>query len=78
MGQEISHERYPPDQDLTPGTYRIFNALTGTAVQVSDHDPTKVIAWEQHDGENQQVCTPNVVETMISYDGNQVVLTTVR
>ncbi|CUA78355.1 DNA double-strand break repair Rad50 ATPase [Pyrococcus abyssi GE5] [Rhizoctonia solani] len=54
MGQEISHSQYPPDGDLEPGTYRIFNALAGTAIQVSDHDPTKVVAWEQHDGENQQ------------------------
>ncbi|KAH7343627.1 ricin B lectin domain-containing protein [Rhizoctonia solani] len=54
MGQEISHSQYPPDQDLEPGTYRIFNALAGTAIQISDHDPTKVVAWEQHSGENQQ------------------------
>ncbi|CAE6513792.1 unnamed protein product [Rhizoctonia solani] len=51
---EISHSQFPPDQDLKPGTYRILNTLTGTAIQVSDHDPTKVVAWEQHDGENQQ------------------------
>ncbi|CAE6538035.1 unnamed protein product [Rhizoctonia solani] len=54
MGQEISHSQYPPDQALEPGTYRIFNALAGTAIQISDHDPTKVVAWEQHSGENQQ------------------------
>ncbi|CAE6413419.1 unnamed protein product [Rhizoctonia solani] len=55
MGQEISHSQYPPDGVLKPGTYRIFNALAGTSIQVSDHDPTKVVAWEQHDGENQQL-----------------------
>ncbi|KEP53777.1 ricin-type beta-trefoil lectin domain protein [Rhizoctonia solani 123E] len=54
MGQEISHSQYPPDQDLKPGTYRILNALAGTAIQTSDDDPTKVVAWEQHGGENQQ------------------------
>ncbi|KAJ1308813.1 hypothetical protein OPQ81_004501 [Rhizoctonia solani] len=54
MGQEISHSQYPPDQSLLPGTYRIFNVLAGTAIQVSDHDSTKVVTWEKHEGDSQQ------------------------
>ncbi|CAE6492350.1 unnamed protein product [Rhizoctonia solani] len=54
MGQDISHSQYPPDETLQPGTYRISNAVTGTAVQVSDDDSTKIVTWQQHDRENQQ------------------------
>ncbi|GAB1519904.1 hypothetical protein RhiTH_002975 [Rhizoctonia solani] len=55
MGQDISHSQYPPDETLQPGTYRISNAVTGTAVQVSDDDSTKIVTWQQHDRENQQI-----------------------
>ncbi|CAE6538031.1 unnamed protein product [Rhizoctonia solani] len=54
MGQEIYLSKYPPDRTLEPGTYRIFNAQAGTAIQVSEHDPTRVVTWEKHKGENQQ------------------------
>ncbi|CAE6524893.1 unnamed protein product [Rhizoctonia solani] len=51
---EIYESEYPADETLKLGTYRIFNVNTRSAIQVSDHDPTKIVAWEQHDGENQQ------------------------
>ncbi|KAL5636749.1 hypothetical protein ACGC1H_000652 [Rhizoctonia solani] len=53
MGQ-IYQSKYPSDSGLEPGTYRIVNARERTAIQISEHDPTKVIAWEQHNGDNQQ------------------------
>ncbi|CAE6473426.1 unnamed protein product [Rhizoctonia solani] len=54
MGQDISHSQYPPDENLQPGLYRISNAVTGTAIQISDDDSTKIVTWEQHNRENQQ------------------------
>ncbi|EUC67711.1 ricin-type beta-trefoil lectin domain protein, putative, partial [Rhizoctonia solani AG-3 Rhs1AP] len=42
------------DKDLEPGAYQILNAHKGTAIQVSEHDPTQVVAWKRHDEENQQ------------------------
>ncbi|CAE6482454.1 unnamed protein product, partial [Rhizoctonia solani] len=45
---------YPSDTTLEPGTYHILNAREGTAIQVSEHDPTHVVTWKQHDGESQQ------------------------
>ncbi|KAF8709713.1 hypothetical protein RHS03_02898, partial [Rhizoctonia solani] len=65
MGQDISHSQYPPDETLQPGTYRISNAVTGTAVQVSDDDSTKIVTWQQHDRENQQV-SPHPFDSGIS------------
>ncbi|CAE7154561.1 unnamed protein product [Rhizoctonia solani] len=50
----IYQSPYPSDNNLEPGTYRISNAREKTAIQVSEHDPTQVVAWEQHDGKNQQ------------------------
>ncbi|CEL63195.1 hypothetical protein RSOLAG1IB_05237 [Rhizoctonia solani AG-1 IB] len=54
MGHDIYNSPYPPEEGLKPGTYRIFNPAAGTAIQMSYHDPTGVIAWEKHDGKNQQ------------------------
>ncbi|CAE6429270.1 hypothetical protein ACGC1H_000931 [Rhizoctonia solani] len=51
---EIYESKYSSDETLKPGIYRIFNVHTGSAIQVSDHDPTKIVAWEQHSRENQQ------------------------
>jgi hypothetical protein len=59
MGQGMTHAMQP-EEELRPGTYRIVSGLTGTAIQVSDHDHTKVVAWERHDGESQQVCSLDV------------------
>ncbi|CAE6513766.1 unnamed protein product [Rhizoctonia solani] len=53
MGQ-IYQSQYPADKALEPGFYRISNAREGTAIQVSEHDPTQVITWKRDDGENQQ------------------------
>ncbi|CAE7154541.1 unnamed protein product [Rhizoctonia solani] len=50
----IYQSPYPSDTTLEPGTYRILNAREGTAIQISEHDPTEVVAWKQHDGKNQQ------------------------
>ncbi|KAF8607890.1 hypothetical protein BDV93DRAFT_603647 [Ceratobasidium sp. AG-I] len=52
MGQANSNLQ--PELQLQPGTYRIVSGLTGTAIQVSEHDHSKVVAWEKHDGKNQQ------------------------
>ncbi|CAE7154556.1 unnamed protein product [Rhizoctonia solani] len=64
MGHKVSHpqhtdtpaveQTYPLDWDLNLGIYRIFNALTGTAIQVSDYDSAKLVTWEPHNGKNQQ------------------------
>ncbi|CEL63196.1 hypothetical protein RSOLAG1IB_05238 [Rhizoctonia solani AG-1 IB] len=54
MGQDIYDSPYPPDESLNPGTYRIFNPTAGTSIQMSYHDPTGVVTWENHGGENQQ------------------------
>ncbi|KAH7343626.1 hypothetical protein B0J17DRAFT_643210 [Rhizoctonia solani] len=54
MGHEIYQSQYPSNNSLEPGTYRILNVRERTAVQISEHDPTKVITWGQHKGENQQ------------------------
>ncbi|KDN32970.1 hypothetical protein RSAG8_13941, partial [Rhizoctonia solani AG-8 WAC10335] len=51
---DIYQSPYPSDTTLEPGTYRILNAREGTAIQVSEHDPTHVVTWKQHDGEIQQ------------------------
>jgi hypothetical protein len=48
-----------PELDMQPGAYRIVSALTGTVIQVSDHDHSKVVAWEKHDRKNQQVSKPD-------------------
>ncbi|QRV87427.1 ricin-type beta-trefoil lectin domain protein [Ceratobasidium sp. AG-Ba] len=52
MGQDLSGHQ--PELDLQPGTYRIISKLTGTNIQVSDHDHNKIVAWEKHDRRNQQ------------------------
>ncbi|CAE6437864.1 unnamed protein product [Rhizoctonia solani] len=54
MGHEIYQSQYSSDRSLSLGTYRILNVREKTAVQISEHDPTKVITWGQHKGENQQ------------------------
>ncbi|EUC66594.1 ricin-type beta-trefoil lectin domain protein [Rhizoctonia solani AG-3 Rhs1AP] len=54
MGEQIYHSKYTSDKGLEPGTYRVFNVHTKTAIQVSDHDPTKIVTWARHNGENQQ------------------------
>ncbi|QRW23359.1 ricin-type beta-trefoil lectin domain protein [Rhizoctonia solani] len=54
MGQDIYNSPHPPDEDLKPGTYRIFNPTAGTAIQMSYHDPAGIVAWGKHGGENQQ------------------------
>lgn len=53
MGQANSNLQ--PELQLEPGTYRIVSGLTGTAIVVSEHDHSKVVAWEKHGGKNQQV-----------------------
>jgi hypothetical protein len=63
MGQDIHDSPYPPDESLNPGTYRIFNPTAGTSIQMSYHDPTGVVTWENHGGENQQVCDPKWIGT---------------
>ncbi|CAE6413409.1 unnamed protein product [Rhizoctonia solani] len=52
---EIYLSQYTSDSNLEPGTYRVFNVRTATAIQISDHDPTRIVTWERHDGKNQQV-----------------------
>ncbi|KEP53778.1 ricin-type beta-trefoil lectin domain protein [Rhizoctonia solani 123E] len=54
MGTQIYQSQYPPDNAFEPGTYRILHAQEGTAIQVSEHDPTQVVTWKQHSGENQK------------------------
>lgn len=53
MGQNSSH--FPVDQALQPGTYRIISGVAGTAIEVSNYDYNKIVAWQIHEGENQQV-----------------------
>jgi hypothetical protein len=53
MGQAGSG--FQPELDMQSGTYRIVSTLTGTAIQVSDHDHNKIVSWERHDRKNQQV-----------------------
>ncbi|CAE6420180.1 unnamed protein product [Rhizoctonia solani] len=43
-GQGVEH--LPVDETLSPGVYRIVSGLTGTALQVSEHDHTKVVSWQ--------------------------------
>lgn len=52
MGQNSSH--FPVDQALQPGTYRIISGVAGTAIEVSNYDYNKIVAWQIHEGENQQ------------------------
>ncbi|CAE6513804.1 unnamed protein product [Rhizoctonia solani] len=54
MGTQIYQSQYPSDKTFEPGTYRILHAREGTAIQVSEHDPTQVVSWKQHSGENQK------------------------
>ncbi|EUC66591.1 ricin-type beta-trefoil lectin domain protein, putative [Rhizoctonia solani AG-3 Rhs1AP] len=39
-------ERSPIDATVEPGMYRIVNKLTGTALQVSEHDHNKIVSWQ--------------------------------
>ena len=34
------------DEMVEPGTYNIVSGLTGTVLQVSEHDRTKVVSWQ--------------------------------
>lgn len=52
MGQ--ANSGLQPELELQPGRYRIVSGLTGTAIQVSEHDHSKVVAWEKHEGKHQQ------------------------
>jgi len=52
MGQAGSNLQ--PELHLQPGQYRIVSGLTGTAIQVSDHDHSKVVSWEKHERNNQK------------------------
>ncbi|KAL5636748.1 hypothetical protein ACGC1H_000651 [Rhizoctonia solani] len=54
MGTQIYQSQYPSDKALEPGTYRILNARERTAIQVPEHNPTQIVAWKQHDEENQK------------------------
>ncbi|KAG8742109.1 hypothetical protein FRC12_015432 [Ceratobasidium sp. 428] len=50
MGQDSSSlSGRQPELALQPGTYRIVSQVAGTAIQVSEHDHNKVVAWERHD-----------------------------
>ncbi|KAH7343631.1 ricin B lectin domain-containing protein [Rhizoctonia solani] len=44
MGQGVGH--LPVDETVEPGTYHIANGLTGTVLQVSGHDLTKIVSWK--------------------------------
>lgn len=39
---------------LKCGTYRIVHSSGGAAIQAMDDDPTKMVVWKCHEGENQQ------------------------
>jgi len=52
MGQDTSVHQ--PELALRPGSYRIVSKLTGTVIQVSEHDHNKIVAWEKHDRSNQK------------------------
>lgn len=39
--------------DIQPGTYRIISGIAGTAMQVLDQDPSEVVTWQLHEGDNQ-------------------------
>ncbi|EUC66590.1 ricin-type beta-trefoil lectin domain protein [Rhizoctonia solani AG-3 Rhs1AP] len=39
-------EHLPIDETVEPGTYHIVSGLTGTVLQVSEHDRTKVVSWQ--------------------------------
>lgn len=54
MGQDFS--RYPPDQGLQPGTYRIISGTADQAIEVSTYDHNNMMTWSIHEGKNQQVC----------------------
>ncbi|KAJ1308812.1 hypothetical protein OPQ81_004500 [Rhizoctonia solani] len=41
----------PVDSTVEPGTYHIANGLTGTVLQVSEHDHAKVVSWQLVTGE---------------------------
>ncbi|KAL5636743.1 hypothetical protein ACGC1H_000648 [Rhizoctonia solani] len=43
-GQGVEH--LPIDEAVKPGTYHIVSGLTGTVLQVSEHDRTKVVSWQ--------------------------------
>ncbi|CAE6461748.1 unnamed protein product [Rhizoctonia solani] len=43
-GQGVEH--LPIDETVEPGTYHIVSGLTGTVLQVSEHDRTKVVSWQ--------------------------------
>lgn len=52
MGQDFS--RYPPDQGLQPGTYRIISGTADQAIEVSTYDHNNMMTWSIHEGKNQQ------------------------
>ncbi|KAF8607889.1 hypothetical protein BDV93DRAFT_282557 [Ceratobasidium sp. AG-I] len=49
-----ANSSFRPELQLQPGRYRIISELTGTVMQVSEHDYNKVVTWESYEEENQQ------------------------
>lgn len=41
--------------NIQSGTYRIVHSSGGAVIQASNDDPTKLMVWARHAGENQQV-----------------------
>lgn len=40
---------------IEPGTYRIMNVASGTALAIPENNVWDVVGWERNDNENQQV-----------------------
>ena len=50
-----AYTRFQPELHLRPGRQHIVSGIAGTSIQASEHDYGKVVTWEKHERENQQV-----------------------